>query len=841
MQFPVTVWALPADGDRVTHSVGVSVVVVDPHSIPGLFVGQRRRTRGDRQPMIVPESVLDRHLLITGQTGSGKSTTATQAIRTCHATTDGATIVIDPKGDGWPAMIGRSLYADRCELGSKPASEAFDDVLYFDANAGLPRLPLFDIRPALAAGVNRIDAAEAVIDDTLTLLSLLFPGVDDAVRSPDVITNLMLALFDPKHGSDAFGISDLYEAAIELSASRSVPRVSVEWLQHLLDGTTDGPQRVFGAIQQGVKTRLSKLLQDPYLRSMCDSVDTDGFRMTDYLDEDVLIVLDVSALTPRAQQVVTHVILRHLWRGLEWRQASLAPGEDPAQVSLWIDEVPQLEIKQELSQLLAMGRGLGLSVVPMLQFPQQLQEGTGGDRVFQELLNNIGSVLCGHLDTAPQLAETLATRQTPAADVRDLLRSCPDDRWVFSPAADRSLESKTSPLMVIDDPPLPPGHPDGSVPLSPKTRDAFERVWSECRQRTLTEFGVAPEGYRVIAAEQSADTNEIDRGLTHTLWLDSVTLPDGVGYSYDADQLYCTDCGTAYLPQFGKLQEALTHCRPASDPSTAELPVTDIGLADVDPARVNTSALTLRELMFLRLIERAERRDIHPLEWDVTEESMLRLRNTVGLNADDQAAIVEDGYIAEQPDFRGAFYWLTPKGRNALDEIRGGNGPSGTQLGDPSESAAHIRLVEVAASVLESLTEKADNPIENVERYWSHPDQREVIDVVAVDGEGTPCIAVEGERSTHDLPEAAAADYDAMAGLESTPALWIVPNRATGHKVVSALVEPADGTARLDMSPADIAAETTVLNRYDFESAGCADIVTVSNFDERVVLDALSE
>lgn len=112
-----------------------------------------------------------------------------------------------------------------------------------------------------------------------------------------------------------------------------------------------------------------------------------------------------------------------------------------------------------------MGRGLELSVVTMLQFPEQLRDGSGGERVYRELLNNVGSVLCGHLDNPSMLSEKLATPKTSADEVAELLGGCPDDRWVFSPATSRSLESRTSPLMLIRDPPLPRGHPDGATDL----------------------------------------------------------------------------------------------------------------------------------------------------------------------------------------------------------------------------------------------------------------------------------------------------------------------------------------------------------------------------------------
>lgn len=810
----------------------------DPGSIPGYYVGEATPDHGRSQPAMVPADVLDRHLLITGQTGSGKSTTATQAIRTGHATTDGATIVIDPKGDGWPTMIGRSLYADRCVNGRQPAADVFQDVLYFDADLGLPQLPLCDIRPAVNAGVTRIDAAETVAEDVIRMVELLLPDSDDAVRAPDVIKALVLALFDPETGADAYPISELYAAATELAASRSTPPVSTAWLQQILDRTTSGSERVFSAIQQGVNTRLSKLVQDPYLRSMFDAVDEQGFRFARLLDDDVLIIVDLSAITPRAQRVVAQTVLRRLWRALEWRQASLSPTADPTRVSLWIDEVPHLNIQRELSELLAMGRGFGLSVVPLLQFPQQIRTGPDGERVYRELLNNIGSVLSGQLDDAPLLAQRLATQRTSPDEVATLLGSCPDDRWVFSPATSRSLQSQQSPLMVLQDPPLPPGHPEGDAPLRGSARAIFKDVWEECRRRTIQTDGVEPVGYEP-SPNQTADSETIERGLQHTLWLEDISLPEGASYAADADQIHCTDCGAAFLPQFSRLLDALTHCHDGRDLTTVDLPVTDIGLTAATPDRVMASPLSLRQIMFLRLIERAERREIDPREWDLTDNSMTQLRNAVGLGSDTEESLVADGYLTRQPDFRKKFYRLTPVGRQLLADVRNGADPPGTRSGDPNESIAHIRLIEITVVVLEELIADPDTPVERVERYWSPPDQNTVVDIVAFDETDTPRIAVEAERPTNDLREGAPADYDVLASLESAAALWIVPDRTTGHRVVNALIDPDHGVNRLDIGQSDMAADTTPLSRYALSADGCADIVTATQIDRETILSVL--
>jgi len=810
---------------------------VDPQSLDGVWVGTHSDSTGTTKPVVVPDSILQKHMLISGQTGSGKSVTATQGIRSVDASTDGATIVIDPKGDGWPTMIGRARYADRCLMGSHSPATAFEDVLYFDAGVGLPQLPLFDLRPALTAGMRRIDAARTVVDDTLAVLEYLHPGSDDAVRSPDVIQTLLLALFDPEFGSDAVTLSELYNAANRLQEERAVPRVSPEWLQHLLTNTTTGSQRLFAAVQQGVQTRLSKLYQDPYLRAMFDTVpDEAAFELSDWLDEDVLIIIDISDLSDQAQRVVAHVILTRLWRALHWRQAEIAAADTPPLVSLWIDEVPHLQIHDPLSELLSMGRGLGLSVVSMMQFPRQLKQ-ESGDRAYDEVLSNVGTLLCGTHHHASQLASRLATTNRSAAEFETLLSDLPSDRWLFSPAGGRTLRTRQPPRMVINDPPLPPGHPAGQAPLPPQAAQRFSQVWRDCRQSTVDQYGVVPSGYEATTDTPVAD-GTLKRGLTHTLWQDHIDLPAGVTYDAVDDTIQCTDCGAAFLPQFEKLQVALQHCE-TPDVDDSALPVTDIGLATVTPAQLDTSPISLHEAMFLRLVERAERREIDDREWDVTTESMLPLRDAAGLDADDTADLADAGYLNQQSDYRGAYWRLTNTGKQMLSTIRDGGDPPGTKPGDPAESVAHIRLVETAAAVLERLAADPTSPLATVQRYWTVPDTNSVVDLVAFDEAGVARIVVEAERTTNDLKRAAPADYDVMAQVDSAAALWVVPGRTDGHKLIRALADPLDGEPRLSFATGDLYADTTPLDRYELDTSGCSGVHTVRTFDEDVVQEVL--
>jgi len=119
------------------------------------------------------------------------------------------------------------------------------------------------------------------------------------------------------------------------------------------------------------------------------------------------------------------------------------------------------------------------------------------------------------------------------------------------------------------------------------------------------------------------------------------------------------------------------------------------------------------------------------------------------------------------------------------------------KYGDANESAAHIKGVEIAARALGELAQRPSSPVHRVERYWSPPDERTRLDLVGLGVDDKPVVTVEVERPTNDLNTGVPADYDAMADCEPAAAVWLVANRALGHRVVSALVGSSKHEARI--------------------------------------------
>jgi hypothetical protein len=150
----------------------------------------------------LPPTLQPMHVAWFGKTGSGKTTGLENAALGNHAATDGADIMIAPKGDGMPIEYLRAHFAEYGTL---------DNVYYFDCAEVLPAFSFFDIRDQLDDGVSRTTAIQDVVDHYIDVLRAIMAedNFESAVRSPDVIRYLVKALFDSEYGANAFTHRDL--------------------------------------------------------------------------------------------------------------------------------------------------------------------------------------------------------------------------------------------------------------------------------------------------------------------------------------------------------------------------------------------------------------------------------------------------------------------------------------------------------------------------------------------------------------------------------------------------------------------------------------------------------
>lgn len=773
----------------------------------------------------VPTDRQRRHIAHIAAAGVGKTVTAQRACLTNMQATEGLDLIIDPKGGFTDGFLPMAYH----EIGS------LEDVTVINAATEMLRLPLFDLRPFLAADVDIgrsrvIDIVVAAGMEVLRSAASSETAFEAAGQSLELIRTLLTASF--RAGADTVSLADLLErlAAVE----KGTLSLSVEdpLLDTYLEATTDDDKRTLKNIVGGARRRLSPLIRDPLFADAFGRVPDDSadqFNIIEALNRDRVVIVDTAGLDASQREQIIRLLTARVYAAGRLRQLQ-RQRPDPPLANVYLDEAHVLGDSQVLLDLLSEGRAFGVSLYLMSQKLDQF-----GDRAQQHIATNVGTVLTAQAD--PAMAHAIAHGPYSDREAEHLVGRIPAGDWLvrFRPHRGQAVPD---PFLISagDLPQSHPEHPEHET-LDPDRREACTEAIDACRARSR-------EDSRVVTASTTApsttDMERITRGLTHTLWLPHVDIPPGATYDETTDTLRCADCGEEFLPTFRKLCTAIRHCAPDTDLSALDLPITEIGLETVTAEAVKFCPLSITEVMFLRLIERARRRAIDPRAWDVRTDSMYPLRAAVGLTgAAPKEKLVEAGYITLQSDLQGDYYNLTTKARTLLERLRNGGEPPEAKRGDPAESVLHIKGIELAVQALETVCDDREAPIETVERYWVPPDSEARIDVVGLDADGQPRVCVEVERSTHDLSTGVLDDADAMAACDPDASIWVVTKRPLGHTIVDHLVNPASGRPRVDLDPTDLLSPTTALAKYDLTAPGCSELVTYGQLDAQTIRDAL--
>jgi DNA helicase HerA-like ATPase len=790
----------------------------------GLTLGRPRTqdAEADPEPVSLPPSLQPLHVAWFGRTGAGKSTALVNAMLENHAATDGADILVDPKGDGLPEAYLRAHYAEYGTL---------ENVLYFDCAEVLPALSFFDIRPELEAGIDRTTAVADVVDHYIEILVGVMghERFHQAVRSPDIIRYLVKALFDPVHGHDAYTHRELQQEARRLHATRDPPPVADEDLQAMLGGVADNSERSFHELMQGVANRIEKIPVNDRLGRVFNHVpdrpsgeshetggETEGdrraddvpsdprFELREFLDEDVVIVVDTGGLRPASRRALTLVLLSTLWGAL--RQRAREDGEQAEDenadktgnaplVNLYLEEAAEFARSDLLSNLLSRGRGFGLSITLAMQFPAQLREQS--PRAYQEVLNNVGTVVTGNVAVDSALTDRLATDDQPPSEVGNRLRALSRGEW-FTRLPAGFDEAPPRPF-VLESLPLPPGHPDGEG-LGRTDRVLFDAVFARTTERTRLEHGLTLEATPSTVDEQADEaaasdgddpSTRVDTALPYTK-----RLPRTVAYDAETHALRCVRCDSRYDPSHEGMVRAITCCGSLGDVDREDVPICDLNLK-LTAAECEASEWSLRQLCFLQAVHNAQQLRYQPLEYDLLNDSMLRLQEYVGIDAAAIDPLVEANLLRHDGDHPHRLYSVTADGRAAIGESFREGVDYGHGKGDLDESSLHVMAVEVGRQYLEQqYVTDPDSPVQTVVPYYEVDDYR--LDCAGLDADGEVVVAIEAERVNHDVIRAVPDDFDKMAACDPEEAIWIVMSGAAGHEVLAALNDPPDGPVRVE-------------------------------------------
>lgn len=754
------------------------------------------------EAIALPPSLQPLHAAWFGKTGSGKSTALINAMLDNHGSTEGADIVIDPKGDGMPTEYLKAHYARHGDL---------EDVYYFDCAETLPALSFFDIRDQLADGIDRTTAVEDVTDHYVELLigAMGRDRFERAVRSPDIIRYLVKAMFDPVHGADAFAHSDLQDAVTRMRDTRDAPPVVDPELQRMLSGVAANSDRSFDELMQGVANRIEKIPLDDRLGQLFNHVpgpDDAQFDFREIIDEDAIVILDTGALRPESRRVITLALLSQLWTALRRRKRveTDADGEaDLPLVNLYLEEAASVASSGLVSELLAQSRAFELSVTLAMQFPAQLRQ--ADSEAYAEVLNNVSTVVTGNVAVDADLKKRLATESMPPDEVANRLRALRRGQWFVSlPSAFGTSEPRP---FLVESSPIPAGHPESDAPLSSARRTAFEAAFDAIRDRTRLDHGIdlvvgsARGGTHGEASVGSEGSGSEDDPSTEThpnsVLAHTNRMPDAIAYDEELHALVCSACESRYEPTAAGIERAIDCCHSLDEVDRDDIPVCSVSLKLSANERAQ-SRYSDAQLRFLQVVYAAHQRQFDPdLEYDLLNDSMVRLREYAGAEKSAVDELLEDGLLVEDCQHPHVLYTVTAEGRTAA-KIRHREGVAhGDGKGDLNESSFHVAMVELGRRyVHEAFVDDSESAAVEVKTYYAVGDGR--LDVVGLDADGEVVVALEAERSNHDALRAVPDDYDKMARQKPEAAIWIVENRDGGHDVLEALNEPAEGEPRVE-------------------------------------------
>ncbi|MFT4922001.1 MAG: DNA helicase HerA-like ATPase [Haloarculaceae archaeon] len=785
------------------------------------------------EPLVLPPSLQPLHVGWFGRTGAGKSTALVNAMLANHQATEGASILIDPKGDGMGKDYLRAHFA---------AYGSLDDVLYFDCAAVLPAISFFDIRGELDAGIPRETAVADAVDHYVEILRAIMgrDRFDQAVRSPDIIRYLVKALFDPVHGSDHFSHRQLHEATRRMHERQSAPAVADDDLERMLGGVVANRAQTFDEIMQGVANRIEKVPVDRRLARLFNHVhadeDEDGdgshFDLVDFLDENVVIVFDTGGLRTEAQRVLALLILSELWTALK-RRRKRAVTEDLPLVNLYIEEAASIAVSDLLQELLSQSRSFDCSVTLAMQFPAQLR---GYDQdVYDEILNNVSTVLTGNVPSDARFAQRLATDDMDSQQVGNRLRALRRGQWLVSlPAAFDRPEPRP---FLVQSAPLPPGHPDGERALSFDKQSALAAAEIEMQARTRAEHGLGLSSPSVVREETPSDLDapadsEASDGASSAVRVDSALphtkrLPPTVEYDSSIHALRCTRCDTRYDPSIDGMERAIECCSSIDAVDGDDIPICELNLKLTEAERLD-SEWSDAQLMFLQTVYNAQQLRFDPLEYDLLWDSMLRLQEYVGIESDAVQDLIDADLLRHDTDRPHRLYTVSPEGRNVIGESYRQGVDYGHGQGDLEESSEHVLGVEIGRRYLEGKyrDDPASDVVEVIPYYDLGENQR--LDIAGVDSESDVVIAIEVERVNHDIKRAVPEDFDKMAACNPAEAIWIVMSHTEGHDVLAALNDPLEGDVRVEKTYA----KTSPVSSFKISEAGLTAMYTVEQVRE---------
>ncbi|MFB6312051.1 MAG: ATP-binding protein, partial [Salinirussus sp.] len=752
------------------------------------------------RPLHLPPEHQDRHIAVVGATGAGKSVLLERAIASNRAATDGLDIVFDYKGGSTAEDYLRTHYSTHGSL---------DDVRYFDLSETLPALSFFNIEPLITAGMHREEARSRIAGHYEELLAgLMGPEqYGQAAESAKAVRNFVRVLFDPVYGAESYAHEDLYAAIRRFQREEDPPATADDRLAAYFDSLLLRDRDVRTAILGGAAGRVETIATDGRLAPVFNHVPDEGDPHLDFgslLDEDLTIVVDFAGLEEDVKRALTIVVLSRLWTALKARADTA--GTDTPLVNLYLEEARDVASTQLLDTLLAEGRSYGLSMTLGLQYPEQVATPDPERDTYQELLNETGTIVAGPIAVDTDLPRVLATEDREPAVIERQLNALGRGEWLVRPSAGFGDEP-AQPFLGASLPP-PAGHPESDEPLVGEAEAEFEAALEECQRRTREQLGI---DHRTVqeTPEEGIDADvRLDSLLPHT-----DHIPDMVAYHEQRHALQCESCESRHAATIDGMRDAIECCHSVHDVDRTEIPVCRLELKR-SPAEVSAAEWSLTQLCFLQVVYNAQQRRYDALEYDLVRDSMVLLKDYVGIDNDAVESLIDAGLLRHDSDYPHLLYSVTPEGREAIGESHRAEIDFGHGEGDLWESTMHVLGVALGERWLErEHVADEDSPVARTHPYFdlqhtavpdsehsrsdAEPAEWRRLDLAGLDAQGDVVVAVEVERIHGDAGRSIPADYDKMAACDLDAALWIVPTKEAGREVFKNLRDPLQGEPRI--------------------------------------------
>nr|WP_244879990.1 ATP-binding protein [Natronorubrum tibetense] len=794
----------------------------------GMAIGYALDENGTIQPdpIRIPPNLLTRHYGRFASTGGGKSKAIINDALSLRETTGGPVIIVDPKGDGMCANYLRCHYERFSGL---------DNTYQFCVPDTLPAFSFFDIRSTLEAGWRREDAIQDKVDHFHDIMRMVMgrKQYEQAFVANEILSYLIKALFDEEYGSDAFGLDDLFAAALQMQRERIVPPVAAE-NQNVEESLTrhfEKDDRQFQVSMDAVGNRLDKLREDAHLRRIFSHVPEQGdhgdyvdnrFDFREFLDEDATILFDLGDLRPEAQRAITLLLLSNLWDAVRVRRRD---GETDYEnlTNLIIEEAaPVASTKLVSEQLLPQGRSFGLSMGLVMQFPGQVRNRS--ERAYDEVLNNIKTKLIGNISIERDLAESLAHEDLSPTDLRNRINTLPSGEWIAQLPSPSFGETGPAPFSVK---PLPiaAGHPESGSSLSVEQEDHFETVaLPRLSEQTQSQYGLAetsseseaadnegwgsrPNDARSISAESASPVDSTQSSFIGQATSGSVADDEGENKADTTNLLFGDPESTASEEPTGEEVETAVD---ENGSSPLQSPV-QAGGVTVPDDELRRRGLTHDDVRFLTRI-------LDVMNGDAPDHTLLDSMSAFKNDFDDLDVqrLVDQDLLEEGRACGRKYYTVLPAGR----ELLGQKLKVGPGQGDIGEKTPHKVGVKLLGLWLE-----ARDDVEKVEPYYEY-DEDTVFDVAGLDTDGELVWVGEAELASNNK-HAPVDDYDKQSRVDAN-AVWAFNRRETAVEVLDHLAE-AD---RIESSVSGRAARSFSDIREAVESFDAAGLTTIRSFNK---------